>query len=131
MITARNTIPSEYIQRIRNEADMQNHDFYKYAGHVPTEYANLKDDVSEILEHCRDLGFNYYPYGGGVLQIQPEAYAFAFIRYFISFTTTNDGRQHFHEASGTNMVINATTTENPLETFLSLMKEAVTPKVGT
>lgn len=102
-------------------------DHYKYAGPVPTEYIHLKDDVSTILEHCRDLDYNTYSYGGLVLQIQPVVYAYSFARYFISFTTTNDGRQNFHEASGNGVVINARTSDAPLEDFLDLMKRSVTP----
>jgi hypothetical protein len=81
-------------------------DSYKFAANEPELYRNLKDDVSEILEACVAYGYNYYLYGGLVMQIESSHYVLNGVRYFISFTKLNDGRQMFHEASGNGTVWN-------------------------
>lgn len=103
-------------------------DHYKYAGDEPREHANLDDDVSLILEHCRDLGYDYYMYGGLVMQVQPSSYINGCARFFVSFRMTNDARQHFHEASGEGYVMNAERTPDALQHFLNAMKENLLPK---
>lgn len=104
-------------------------DHYKYAGPEPTVYVNLDDDVKTVVQTCMDLGYDYYIYGGLVMQMQPSNYIYGSARFFVSFKTTNDGYQHFHEASGEGLVINAGTSDNPLQDFLNAMKENLIPKL--
>lgn len=104
-----------------------NSDHYKYDGPEPVEYTHMKDDVGIIMDACRDLSYLVYPYGGLVLQLQPSNYIHGSSRFFVSFTQTNDGYQHFHEASGQGLVINAKTSDDPLQAFLNAMKENLIP----
>lgn len=87
-------------------------DSYKFTKNQPVRYRNLRDDVAEVLDFCLGNGYNYYQYGGMVLQIEPSHYRRGTTRWFISFDLYNDGYQRFHEASsGTGMVFK--TEDNP------------------
>ena len=79
-------------------------DTYKYAGAEPVLYRNVRDDVAEIIEAARRLGYNYYLYRGLVMQLTVETGYVGLDRYFVSFYMTNDARQNFWEASSTHTV---------------------------
>lgn len=102
-------------------------DTYEYSKNVPTY--GFKDDVQTIIDTCRDLGYNYYTYGGMVIQLEPDHYIQnTGARWFVSFTELNNGRQIFHEASGNGMVINAERDLDAFKHFLALMQENVDRK---
>lgn len=98
-------------------------DTYQYSKNVPTY--GFKDDVQTLLDLCRELSFNYYTYGGMVIQLEPDRYILSTSRYFVSFTELNNGRQIFHEASGNGMVFNAERDADAFKHFLSTLRENV------
>jgi hypothetical protein len=102
-------------------------DTYEYSKNVPT--FTRDDDARTIRDLCVALGYNYYCYGGMVMQIEPDHYIQnTGGRWFISFTELNNGRQIFHEASGCGMVINAQRDEDAFKHFLVLMQDNVDGK---
>lgn len=98
-------------------------DTYNYSKNVPTY--GFKDDVQTLIDLCNELNYNYYTYGGMVIQLEPDRYILSTSRWFVSFTELNNGRQIFHEASGNGMVINAEREPDAFKHFLSALQENV------
>lgn len=124
MTTAPNTALVEYARKVRTELGGAYLKNYKYAGQEPQLYLNLTDDVTAVIEACRDLGYDWYPYPGGVIQMQPTIFSHKPVRFFTSFNTRNDGYQQFHEASGEGMVFGP----GDLQDFLDALKHGLLPQ---
>jgi hypothetical protein len=125
--TVPNTVVEAHQKRLDELKTLGHADKYKTAGHTPTVYRHIRDDMAIIIEHCIDLAYDWYVHGGGVIQIQPSQYLLGTARFFVSFNVTNDGRQHIHEASGEGIVINHSTSDNPLQDLLDAMKTNLLP----
>jgi hypothetical protein len=99
-------------------------DTYEYTKNIPT--FTRDDDAKAVRDLCLALGYNYYTYGGMVMQIEPDHYIQnTGARWFISFTELNNGRQIFYEASGNGMVFNAERDADAFKHYLAFLQDNV------
>lgn len=97
-------------------------DSYVFTQNKPVRYRNLRDDVNEIIAHCIEYGYNYYLYGGMVMQLEPSQFRYDGYRWFVSFNLLNSGWQAFYEASGNGHVLNIQRDPDALQAFYEELK---------